>query len=167
VTYFAYTSGSGSPRLLILDWDVIQIEGAMLETWLSSVFARLETLSRSCGARIGSPGAFIEDKDSGTILLQQAQRRGWAARPIESKLTAMGKDERAISVSGYVYQGKVKYTDHAFNKTTMYKQRSANHLVAQIESFRVGDKKTSGKTTHWIPSATASRLRSKDFDEQR
>ena len=40
-----------------------------------------------------------------------------AARPIEKKLTAMGKDERAISVSGYVHQGRVKYTDHAFNKT--------------------------------------------------
>jgi hypothetical protein len=29
----------------------------------------------------------------------------------------MGKDERAISVSAYVHQGRVKYTDHAFNKT--------------------------------------------------
>ena len=54
----------------------------------------------------------------------------------------MGKDERAISVSGYVHRGKVKYTDHAFNKTTIYKQRSANHLVEQIEAFRVGDKRS-------------------------
>jgi hypothetical protein len=51
----------------------------------------------------------------------------------------MGKDERAISVSGYVYRGNVKYTDHAFNKTTVYKQKSRNHLVDQIESFRIGD----------------------------
>ena len=85
---------------------------------------------------------FIEDKNSGTILLQQAQRRGLQARAIESKLTAMGKDERAISVSGYVHQEKVKYTEQAFNKSVIYKQRSANHLVAQIESFRVGDKKS-------------------------
>jgi hypothetical protein len=52
----------------------------------------------------------------------------------------MGKDERALSVSGYVYRGNVKYTDHAFNKTTVYKRKSRNHLGDQIESFRIGDK---------------------------
>jgi hypothetical protein len=41
------------------------------------------------------------------------------AHPIESKLTVMGKDERAISVSGYVYRGSIKYTEHAYNKTTV------------------------------------------------
>jgi hypothetical protein len=52
----------------------------------------------------------------------------------------MGKDERAISVSGYVHRGLVKYTDHAFNKTAIYKRSLRNHLVDQIESFRIGDK---------------------------
>src|SRR5664279_5250962 len=112
----------------------------MLEIWLPGIFQRLEELARLCGARFGSLGALIEDKDSGTILLQQAIRRNWPARPIESKLTAMRKDERAISVSGYVYRGNVKYTDHAFNKTTVYKRNSRNHLVEQVESFRIGDK---------------------------
>ena len=126
--------------LLILDWDITQIEGAMLETWLPGVFERLEELARQCGARYGALGAWIEDKNSGTILLQQAARRNWTAHPIESKLTAMGKDERAISVSGYVYRGNVKYTDYAFNKVSTYKRRSKNHMVDQIESFRMGDK---------------------------
>jgi hypothetical protein len=139
VTYFARTQHYGIP-LLILDWDVVQIEGAILETWLPSVFARLEQLARACHARSGSLGAWIEDKNSGTILLQQALRRGMAARSIESKLTSVGKDGRAISVSGYVHQGHVKYTEHAYNKTTVYKQKSRNHLVEQIESFRIGDK---------------------------
>jgi hypothetical protein len=62
------------------------------------------------------------------------------AYAIESKLTAMGKDERAFSVSGYVHRGNVKYTDHAFNKTTVYKRKSRNHLTEQVESFRIGDK---------------------------
>jgi hypothetical protein len=30
------------------------------------------------------------------------------AQPIDSKLIAVGKDERAMSVSGYVHQGRVK-----------------------------------------------------------
>jgi hypothetical protein len=47
---------------------------------------------------------------------------------------------RAISVSGYVFRGEVKCTDHAFHKVVTYKRRSKNHLMDQIESFRVGDK---------------------------
>jgi hypothetical protein len=115
-------------------------EGALLETWLPTVFRRLEKLAQQCRARGGSLGAMIEDKNSGTILLQQALRRGLPAQAIDSKLTAMGKDERALSVSGYVFRGEVKYTDYAYNKVSPYKRRTKNHLVDQIESFRMGDK---------------------------
>jgi len=38
---------------------------------------------------------------------------------IDSKLTAMGKDERAINVSGYVHRAEVKYSDYAFAKTSI------------------------------------------------
>jgi hypothetical protein len=44
VTYFAVNRHSGFP-LLILDWDIVQIEGATLEIWLPSVSDRLEELS--------------------------------------------------------------------------------------------------------------------------
>jgi hypothetical protein len=140
VTYFAYDRYNLGFPLLILDWDIVQIEGALLETWLPSVFSRLTVLAENCRARRGSIGAFIEDKNSGTILLQQARRRAMMATAIESALTAMGKDERAISVSGYVHRAQVKYTDHAFNKIVTYKRRSMNHLLDQVESFRIGDK---------------------------
>jgi hypothetical protein len=139
VTFFAYDT-LGKISLFILDWDVVQIEGAMLETWLPQVFARLEESARLCRARRGSIGAFIEDKNSGTILLQQALRRQMPVHPIDSKLTAMGKDERAISVSGYVHRELVKYTDRAFEKTAIYKRHSRNHLLDQVESFRIGDR---------------------------
>jgi hypothetical protein len=125
---------------LILDWDIVQIEGALLETWLPLVFQRLDELSRVCRARYGATGAWIEDKNSGTILLQQAINRGLHVHDIDSKLTALGKDEREISVSGYVHRGEVKYTEHAFNKTSTYKQKSRNQLVDQVERFRIGDK---------------------------
>jgi hypothetical protein len=139
VTFFAVDRVGRIP-LLILDWNIVQIEGAFLETWLPEVFATLEELARFCHARGGSIGAFIEDKNSGTILLQQALRRQMPARAIDSKLTAMGKDERAISVSGYVHRESVKYTNRAFEKTVVYKRRSRNHLLDQVESFRVGDR---------------------------
>jgi hypothetical protein len=139
VTFFA-KGHVGAYPLMILDWDIAQIEGATLETWLPTVFEKLDQLSRVCRARCGSVGVWIEDKNSGTILLQQALRRRWVAHAIESQLTAMGKDERAISVSGYVYRGNVKYAEHAFEKTVIYKGKARNHLVEQVESFRVGDK---------------------------
>jgi hypothetical protein len=52
----------------------------------------------------------------------------------------MGKDERSISVSGYMYLGNIKYTEYAFHKVVVYKQKSRNHLIEQVESFRIGDK---------------------------
>jgi hypothetical protein len=139
VTFFAYDT-IGKISLFVLDWDVVQIEGALLESWLPQVFACLEEFARLCRARSGSIGAFIEDKNSGTILLQQAWRRQMLAHAIDSKLTAMGKDERAISVSGYVHRELIKYTDRAFEKVVVYKQRSRNHLLDQVESFRIGDR---------------------------
>src|SRR5947209_135507 len=45
VTYFGYDRHAFIP-LVILDWDIEQIEGAVLETWLPSVFSRLEELAR-------------------------------------------------------------------------------------------------------------------------
>lgn len=139
VTYFARTKHGAVP-LTVLDWELTQIEGALLEAWLPNVYRRLDELGRLCGARFGSLGVFIEDKASGSILLQQARRRGWPATPIDSKLTAVGKDERAISVSGYHYQGLIKITQHAFDKITNYKGVERNHFLTQVVNFRIGDK---------------------------
>ena len=138
VTYFALTRHDTYP-LRILDWDIIQIEGALLETWLPEVITRLEELQGLCRARLPSPGAFIEDAASGMILLQQARLRNLPAHPIESKLTSVGKDERAISVSGYVYRENVKFCEHAYNKVVEFKKMIRNHLLSQVVGFRIGD----------------------------
>lgn len=135
--YYAYEQFP-QKRLLILDWDIVQIEGALLETWLPSVFTRLEDLARDTRARAGAIGTWIEDKASGMILLQQAKRRNLKVHAIESGLTAVGKSERAISVSGYINKGLVKFSRHAFDKVTMYKGRAKNHLLSQITGFRIG-----------------------------
>lgn len=139
VTYFAFSKHAQVP-LIILDWDVVQIEGALLETWLPQVFKQLEHFAKLCKARNGSLGAHIEDKASGMVLIQQAKRRQWPARAIDSKLTSLGKDERAISVSGYVYRGMVKICKAAFEKVTTYKNVSRNHFIGQVSGFRIGDK---------------------------
>lgn len=140
VLFAAYNQFSPQSPLTILDWDYVQIEGALLETWLPTVYERLEWYAGHCKARYGSLGCWIEDKASGMILLQQAQRRGWKATPLDSKLTSVGKDERAISVSGYVYREQVKLATPAFEKNVSFKENSANHLIKQVTGYRIGQK---------------------------
>ena len=74
------------------------------------------------------------------VLVQQAERRGWPLLAIDSKLTSLGKDERAISISGYVYRGLVKFSRAAYEKTSIYKEVTRNHQLTQVTGFRVGDK---------------------------
>jgi hypothetical protein len=145
VVYCSYNSLTKPITTSILDWQLLQIEGAAQADWLPSVFDRLEELARYCGARRGSAGAMIEDKATGTVLLQQAEnlRRQGKHSPayaIDSKLTSMGKDERAIAASPYVIAGGIKITDQAWNKTSVHKGRSANHLITQVSNFRLGMK---------------------------
>lgn len=134
--------GKIGPRfsLVVLDWDYVQIEGALLETWLPGVVETGRQFAATCRAARGMLPAMIEDKSSGMILLQQAARRGIPAAAIESKLTSVGKDERAISISGYVYRGLVKLARPAFERVTNFKGTTANHLRNQVVGFRVGDK---------------------------
>jgi len=122
------------------NWDIVQVEGATLEHWLPGVYGRLEELARAHRSRFGSVGAWIEDKGSGIILLQQAKTRGWMAHPIENELTMLGKDARALNASGAFTQGKVKISQAAFDKTVVYKGVSRNHFLTQVTSFRMGDK---------------------------
>ena len=139
VCFWSLSPHHGHP-LILLDWDLVQIEGNLLEAWLPTVFARLEELARLCHARYGSAGAHIEDAASGMILLQQARARDWPAEAINSKLTSVGKSERAISVSGYVYRGMVKLHQEAYDKQIIYKGVSRNHMLAQVTGFRIGQK---------------------------
>lgn len=140
VIYFGYTKYAPVHPLVILDYDYAQIEGSLLETWLPTVFAKLDEFTKTLNARSGSSGAWIEDKSSGMVLLQSAMRKGMKVHAIDSKLTSVGKVERAIAVSSYVFKGDVKISEFAFNKVVPYKGAVRNHMVAQIVGFRVGSK---------------------------
>ncbi len=139
IVYWALSANKQNDfPLVIIDWDYKQVEGAMLESWLPTVFPYLETLAEKYRARLGSKGAFIEDKASGMILLQQGNNRGWPVNEIPSKLSSVGKSERAINVSGYVHAGEVKFSRAAYDRVTTYKGATKNHLLSQILGFRAG-----------------------------
>jgi hypothetical protein len=139
VTFFARNRHTGFP-LVVLDWDIIQIEGAFLELWLPFQFKYLEELATETQARNGSLGVWIEDKSSGMVLLQQCNEKNLQATQIDSILTSIGKKERAINASSYVYKQQVKFTDRAYNRIKNYKGKTKNHLLSQILDFRVGSK---------------------------
>ena len=139
VVYCALNKLYGQP-LIILDWDIIQVDGALLETWMPTVFQRLEELAQVTKARNGVVGTFIEDASTGSILIQQGRTRGWNTHSIDSKLTSVGKDERAISVSGHFHQEKIKISQYAYDKVASFKGATRNHLITQVTGFRIGDK---------------------------
>jgi hypothetical protein len=139
VCCWARNKHAGHP-LILLDYEIIQVAGDLLTAWLPSVFRRLDELATQCGARRGSLGVWIEDKQTGSTLLMAAARRSWPAHPIDGAFTAIGKDERAISVGDYVYQGKVKISEFAYNKIVTFKERTRNHMLTQVFGFRIGVK---------------------------
>jgi hypothetical protein len=139
VIYWAYELLGEQKWLKIIDYDYLQIEGSMLEMWLPVIYRNLEEHAKSCSARLGHRGCFIEDKASGTILIQQARRRNLMVHEMPQKLTQLGKAERAINVSGYVFRGTVKLLESAYNRIVTYKQVTKNHLLGQVMGFRVGD----------------------------
>ena len=75
VVYYAVDTRPGIQRLTILDWDVVQIDGALLEEWIPSVFTRLNELSGQCVAVNGSLGVFIEDASMAASSCRKAKAR--------------------------------------------------------------------------------------------
>lgn len=140
VLYAAVTLHGPRPSVVLLDYEKHLIDGALLEHMLPNVHRRMDELAALCGARHGWLPPFVEDKGSGTILLQQAASRGMPAQAIDSKLTAMGKDERALDVSSYHWQGLCKISGYAFDKLVLFKGLQRNHLVKEVLGFRIGDK---------------------------
>jgi hypothetical protein len=148
VTFYARSRlNTANPPLAVCDWDYTQIQGASLKQWLPSVFIRLEVLARETQAFGGSKGAFIEDKVSGTILLQQAQQQpdwhaDWRSTPIDSKLTSFGKKEKALNASGHVAAGEVKFTRQAWERVVTFKGSTKNHLRSQVLNVSMESKDT-------------------------
>jgi len=139
VTYFGVSKHFGH-KLTILDWDIVQIKSDLLVNWMPNVFRHLENLSALTKARMGSAGAFVEDKASGITLNQTALRMGWPSQPIQGDITSIGKDGRAISASGAVFRGEVKMSKYAYDKEKEYKGQTRNHFLSQVCGYRIGDK---------------------------
>lgn len=142
-----------TPEIYFLDWEIDQIESDLLINHAPNIFARLDDLSRQCKATMGSMGVFVEEKASGITLLQSMARRGMNVRAIDSKLTSWGKDERAISVSGYFHSKQVHLTKFAEQKSTVYKGQELNHFIRQLCGFVLSDKDAARRADDLLDAA--------------
>lgn len=140
VVFFARRSLYRPIKLFILDWDVLAIQAALLETWLPSIHDRLEGYARTLSARRGNLGSWVEDKGSGTVLLQQARLKGYRAQAIDPKITQLGKEGRAFLISGKYYQNEIKITRPAFDKVSTWHGETRNHFPVEICGFRIGQR---------------------------
>jgi hypothetical protein len=136
VSYYAYTKFP-QPGLVLLEWAYEKISADMLTTWMPGILRRGEELARAVRARSGWTFCFVEDKDSGVALIQHATRMRWRVKAVPSELTALGKDGRALSVSGYINRGLLKVSRPAFEQTCAFNGRVRNHWFYQATHYRM------------------------------
>lgn len=138
--WFGHSDVFGPDNLHILDWEVVQMDAAVLHTWFREVLEHGEALARHYGAHHGFTGAFVEDKASGTIIIQQGQNNGFPVQAINSRYTALSKDERARLCVDPIYSGRVKFVHDAYNKVQGFKNETKNHALTQVLKYQIGDK---------------------------
>src|SRR5580765_616953 len=137
IVFFARSMHFGTP-LIVLDWDVVQLDSEMMTDWIPQQLTRLEELSVACRARYGSAGIWVEDKAAGTAMLSFAAKKGWQLNAISSKFTSLGKDTRAISITEYMGLRNVMLSDHAYNKQVKFKNSTRNHCMSQVFQYQLG-----------------------------
>lgn len=128
------------PPLMVLDWDLVRIEGGFIEAWLPQVFKRLDALNAEVGAQLPAMGGYIENKGAGSILLRIAEKKELPLMELNDKLTGVDKDERVLNASSYIQSDMVKFSNEAAAKTVDYNGTDVNHLMNQISGFAPGAK---------------------------
>jgi phage terminase large subunit-like protein len=139
VVYFACNPQNVvHPPLVVLDWDLFQIESAMLSSWVDNIFQRLTELQAATHSRYGSGGLVIELTGIGEVLLDQALAGGFKATTITNeKILSMTLAQRAVGASGYVNERKVQLARPAHEKLVNFKGALRNHFVHQVIAFGV------------------------------
>jgi hypothetical protein len=129
------------PHLYILDYGVEQITGALLDSYLERISKDVDDWAVKLGSRFGVLPTYIEEKASGIVLLQQAARAGLNAKAIPNALVHVGKDGRVLAATKYLNQRQVHMTAYALEKQVQFKGKTANHLIQQLNAYRINDPK--------------------------
>jgi len=142
VVYFgACVHSAAAAPLLILDWDLEQIEAGTLGRWVPATLKRLDELARATRSRTGVGGIVLEPEGLGGVIVEQAQARGYAplVSPItDEKILRTPIPARAIAAGGHANAGLVLLARTAHEKFTAHKGALRNHFIHQVVGFGVG-----------------------------
>lgn len=139
--YCAHSEVPGHP-IIILDWDVTEMDSRLLDDWMAGAFAKLEILSKATKSMAGSLGMWFKDDTTGLVFLNRADKMGFPAQIIESELDDVN---RALTVSGSIRDGEVRLSRDSVQKVQNFKGMMKNHLTAQINEFNPSIKDLDGK----------------------
>jgi hypothetical protein len=129
------------PIMYILDWDLMQVGAGKIEPWFQMIWERCKEMigggSFGPGRRVVEVGpAYVEDAAAGTIIIENHEG---LVEALPQQWLRRGKDLRALAVERYMNSGRVRITEHAYNKVAIFKELTMNHLWAQLNSFVMGD----------------------------
>jgi predicted phage terminase large subunit-like protein len=144
VVYFGFSViFPETPPLIILDWDLCQVESGTLDAWMPAVFKRLEELRLGFKFVRGSTGLLIEPSGIGEVLFEQGFARGLDVQVVASEKTlALNLAQRAVGAAGHVNAGRVQLVRQAHEKTSSVKGVLRNHLLHQVVAFGVDQQPT-------------------------
>jgi hypothetical protein len=139
--FCAFSAAPGYP-LVILDWDVTEMNSRLLDDWMAGCFAKLDIFSIVTKSLTGSLGMWLPNDDTGLVFLNRADKMGFPAQIIETELDDV---TRALTVSGSVRDKEVLLSEEAVKKIQTFKGVMKNHLLAQIAEFSPASKDLDGK----------------------
>ncbi len=146
VVFFAASEVPGVTHpLTILDWDVRPVDNALFETWLPSVFERLQELCVECKARgrDESNAGLWAQGSSGVCaaMLQQGHERGQRVTDIDCMAAwPASLTDRAHAAARHIHTArKVKITRAAHEEMVTCRGVTTNHLLSQLHAFRAGE----------------------------
>jgi hypothetical protein len=142
VVYCALTSARSMPPILwLLDWDIVQVGAGVIGPWFNMVWARCWELAGSRTLNWGP--AYVEPAAAGNVIIEQYQGKTEA---LPTQWMSLGKDLRAYQVEQFMNSGRVRLTEHAYNKTVPFKELRMNHLWSQLNGFVMGDKEAAKRS---------------------
>jgi hypothetical protein len=127
----------------VLDWDLQPVDGTLFDTWLPTVFERLETLARECNPRDAAAknaGLMIESAGVGGAILQDCVSQGRLAHDLDTRLMLPADIlERVNLIESRVHGGRdIKMARPAHERLSIHQGITRNHFLHQILSFRPG-----------------------------
>jgi phage terminase large subunit len=141
IVYCAHTTRRGYP-LIVLDWDITEIDNRLLDNWLLGSYEKLKILSKVTNAQLGIMGMWFKDDTTGLVFLNRADKLNIPAQLIETPLDDLN---RALNVSGAIRDGEVRLSKEAIQKTYEFKGITRNHLTGQVGEFHPSTKDLDGK----------------------